>query len=419
MVYSKALVAAAATVMGLANAHMIMESPVPFNPQNLDSSPLLRSGGDYPCKFTQNKETGGSYLPGEFDSSKNQFAIGEKIPLTFRGSAVHGGGSCQVSLTTDKSPTKNSEFKVIHSILGGCPANVDGNLPEDPNGHGASKFEFQIPPSIAPGEYTLAWTWFNRIGNREMYMNCAPIKVTGGSKKRWEPTPKRDPRSLTPLSKRADMPNIFIANIEIPSQPYCQTAEGMDVMFPDSGESVEKAGMPNRLQKQGTDVCANMGGSSPKAGSGDSGSGNGGSGGDKGGSPTSAPSTPAQTEAPSQTTSYAAGPSGTAPAGDSGPGNGGIFLPAPNPNPTAPTAPAPTAPVPTGTGMPTPPSNGTHAGPCTEEGQWSCSGSKYQRCASGQWTVSMDLPSGVTCESLPGKRAPMHRRRGHYLPRRA
>ncbi|KAK2882503.1 hypothetical protein FQN49_000269, partial [Arthroderma sp. PD_2] len=183
MVYSKAVVAAAAAFMGLANAHMVMESPIPFNPENLDNGPLLRSGADYPCKFNPTKDTGGSYLPGKFDSSKNKFAIGEKIPLTFKGSAVHGGGSCQVSLTTDKIPTKNSEFKVIHSILGGCPANVDGNLPEDPNGHGASKFEFQIPSHIAPGEYTLAWTWFNRIGNREMYMNCAPVEVTGGSKK--------------------------------------------------------------------------------------------------------------------------------------------------------------------------------------------------------------------------------------------
>ncbi|KAF3895354.1 Chitin-binding, domain 3 [Trichophyton interdigitale] len=415
MVYSKALVAAAATFMGLANAHMVMESPIPFNPENLDNGPLLRSGADYPCKFTASKETGGSYLPGKFDSSKNVFAIGEKIPLTFKGSAVHGGGSCQVSLTTDKEPTKNSEFKVIHSILGGCPANVDGNLPEDPNGHGASKFEFQIPSSIAPGEYTLAWTWFNRIGNREMYMNCAPIKVTGGSKKRWEPTPKRDPRSFTPLAKRADMPNIFIANVELDSQPYCETAEGMDVMFPVSGDSVVKAGMPSRLQKEGDSVCANMGGSSPKAGSG--GSGNGGNGGDKGGSPapssTYAPTVPSPTEAPT----YAPGPTGTAPANDdSSPGNGGVFLPAPTANPTAPTAPVP---VPTGTGMPTPPGNGTaHAGPCTEEGKWSCSGTQYQRCASGQWTVLMNLPAGVTCESLPGKRAPMHRRRGHYLPLR-
>ncbi|KAL1843561.1 hypothetical protein VTK73DRAFT_2811 [Phialemonium thermophilum] len=30
------------------------------------------------------------------------------------------------------------------------------------------------------GPAVFAWTWFNRIGNREMYMTCAPIVVTGG-----------------------------------------------------------------------------------------------------------------------------------------------------------------------------------------------------------------------------------------------
>lgn len=60
---------------------------------------------------------------------------------------------------------------VIHSIEGGCPANVDGNLPADPNGDGASTFQFSIPDGINPGDYVLAWTWFNKIGNREMYMN--------------------------------------------------------------------------------------------------------------------------------------------------------------------------------------------------------------------------------------------------------
>lgn len=96
-------------------------------------------------------------------------AIGAPQKLSFTGSAVHGGGSCQISLTTDKQPTASSQWMVIHSIIGGCPTNTtQGNLPEDPNGSSANTYEFSIPNGIVPGDYVLAWTWLNKIGNREV-----------------------------------------------------------------------------------------------------------------------------------------------------------------------------------------------------------------------------------------------------------
>jgi hypothetical protein len=33
-----------------------------------------------------------------------------------------------VGLTSDREPTKNSEWKVINSYEGGCPANVPGSI---------------------------------------------------------------------------------------------------------------------------------------------------------------------------------------------------------------------------------------------------------------------------------------------------
>ncbi|XTI86147.1 lytic polysaccharide monooxygenase [Cenococcum geophilum] len=65
---------------------------------------------------------------------------GDDFPCNFISSAV--------SITLDKKPIKNKNLV----------ANIDGN--------GAA--------------YTLGWIWFNKVGNREIYINCALITVTGG-----------------------------------------------------------------------------------------------------------------------------------------------------------------------------------------------------------------------------------------------
>ncbi|CAF9921599.1 MAG: hypothetical protein HETSPECPRED_004593 [Heterodermia speciosa] len=219
---------------GLASGHMIMKTPTPYGASSLNNSPLVADGSDYPCK----------QRPGVYDkgSASNTMPVGSPQTLSFTGSAVHGGGSCQLSLTKDLKPTKDSKFSVILSIEGGCPASTAGNLGSDPNGSGASTFQYSIPKDVAPGEYTLAWTWFNKIGNREMYMNCAPITVTGSKKRDLNATeafvlndtilPKRDLSSL---------PEMFKANIQSVSGD-CHTADSADLAFPDPGSVVQKKG---------------------------------------------------------------------------------------------------------------------------------------------------------------------------------
>ena len=156
-----------------------MNTPHPYDwptsPPN--NSPL--GPGDFPCKAATQFITN--------DQNQNVMAIGDPQTLSFTGSAVHGGGSCQVSLTTDLKPTKDSKWMVIKSIEGGCPASVAGNLPADANGSGASTFQYTIPDGVAPGQYTIAWTWLNKIGNREFYMNCGPATVTAAKKMRYVP----------------------------------------------------------------------------------------------------------------------------------------------------------------------------------------------------------------------------------------
>ncbi|KAF2085103.1 lytic polysaccharide monooxygenase [Saccharata proteae CBS 121410] len=184
-----------------ANAHMIMAQPVPYGVDTLNNSPLSGSA-DFPCK-----QRTGVYKV----SKMNEMAVGKEQPLSFKGSAIHGGGSCQISVSMDKEPTAKSVFKVIHSIEGGCPG-VDS--PET--------FNFKIPDGFPNGEFALAWTWFNKIGNREMYMNCAPITVTGGSS---------DTKVFDAL------PDMFVANV--PGTTTCKTPDSANAIFPNPGDSVE------------------------------------------------------------------------------------------------------------------------------------------------------------------------------------
>ena len=68
--------------------------------------------------------------------------------ISLAGSATHGGGSCQFSLSYDGGST----WAVIHSIIGGCPLN--------------SAYTFPVPNNIPSGNALFAWTWFNKVGNR-------------------------------------------------------------------------------------------------------------------------------------------------------------------------------------------------------------------------------------------------------------
>ncbi|KAF2747321.1 lytic polysaccharide monooxygenase [Sporormia fimetaria CBS 119925] len=191
-----ALLAMAPGVFG----HMIMQQPVPYGSPN--NSPLDRSGSDYPCKnvpYTIN--------------TMNNWPVGSEQTIDFGGgTAVHGGGSGQVAVTLDKNPTAASKFKVIHSIEGGWPL---------------GPVKITLPKELPNGQYTALVSWFNRIGNREMYANCAPITVTGGSD---------DPSSLDSL------PDLALANVNVGAGATCGTKESSDYTFENPGEYVTRQG---------------------------------------------------------------------------------------------------------------------------------------------------------------------------------
>lgn len=195
--------------------HMIMANPVPYGYQTIDNSPL--TGSNYPCKVTSDPATFYS-----LDGIDNTYAAGSSQSLSFKGSAVHGGGSCQLALTNDMQPSASTDWRVILSIESGCPT-TDGTT--------AATYNWTVPADLEPGQYSFAWTWISKLaGQPEYYMNCAPITVTAATTRRARAASAR--RALS------SYPELFVANLDAINS--CKTTPSTDPVYPDPGPNVEK-----------------------------------------------------------------------------------------------------------------------------------------------------------------------------------
>ncbi|KAJ5469106.1 hypothetical protein N7475_006858 [Penicillium sp. IBT 31633x] len=245
------------------SAHMQLSKPYPIrSPLNKEgkgekdysyTNPLSSSGSDYPCK---------GYAKDDFQAVAT-WQPGSSQEMQLEGSATHDGGSCQLALTYDQGKT----FKVIQSMEGDCPI--------------AKKYTFDVPSDAPDGDALFAWTWFNKVGNREMYMNCAMITIGGSGNRNStaesvnenvnendnededrrvnhpphqkaieKPTEKAPntksnehtkPKEHTTNIKNAkssfeSLPELFIANVNQAGK--CVTIEGEPVHFPKPGPNL-------------------------------------------------------------------------------------------------------------------------------------------------------------------------------------
>jgi hypothetical protein len=249
-------------------------------------------------------------------------------------------------------------------------------------------------------------------------MNCAAVKVEGqgGSEGYLD-----------------SLPDMFVANVG----NECETQPNSDLEFPNPGSSVSK--LKSDLLKPLGDGCQKPGGGS------DGGAGSG--------AEPSAPAAAPTSDTGSKPTEPAATPT-PAPSAGSGSGDGsngapeipgGAFITVSQPAASQPSATqAPEAPA-----APETPDNGSDNGSgsdtgsgsgsgnnggdsgsgsggfaagtaCTTEGEWNCiGGSSFQRCASGTWTPSQGLSSGVTCTPGQGADISMTVKRGERNMRRS
>ncbi|RDI76958.1 ATP-dependent bile acid permease [Venturia inaequalis] len=212
----------------LVSSHMELSQPLPqrsqFNPAlsggavdyNL-KSPLAADGSNFPCHGYQNDP---------FVSAAT-YTAGKTYQMALSGTTTHGGGSCQLSLSYDNGGT----FKVIKSMVGGCPL--------------TQQYDFTIPSFAPTGNALFAWTWFNEIGNREMYMNCAFVQIVGSSTTRRSRTKRQS--AITSMNS---LPNIWRANIAGLDQ--CATVEGSDPVFPNLGPDVVYGGRSSESSPKDT-----------------------------------------------------------------------------------------------------------------------------------------------------------------------
>jgi hypothetical protein len=369
-----------------ASAHMIITNPVPFGKDTLNNSPLAPA--DFPCK-----QRNGVYAI----STMNQWNAGETQVVSFQGTATHGGGSCQFSITTDAEPTEKSQWKVIQSVIGGCPTDAKGNLDGADAGRLPGTFPVTMPSTIPDGRYTFAWTWINKVGNREFYMNCAPIQVGSGDS---------SAATASAAQALAALPDMFVANLP---DTECSTAENQDFVYPNPGQTVVKgqsAAPGTTLTGSGCTKQNALG-----AGAGSIGSPSAGT------PPTPSQGTPSK---PSNVASSpAASPINKGPSESKAPLNpGGIFAPGASPAPAAssptpqpappaakPSAPA-AKPVPSAAPQPPstqPPNNTTptdgQCTPCTNDGAVVCIGSKQFGLCNRGCAVAQDLAAGMSCSN--------------------
>lgn len=164
--------------------------------------------------------------------------------------AVHGGGSCQISITYESDPTLLKDpqnWHVLYSIQGGCPSNTHLNLDgvftspagvyqgswpctnESTNGIDCTNsFEFKVPGGLENGHAIMAWTWFNTVGNRHMFMNCINVDIEGGNG-----------------SEMNSLPSMFAANIG----NGCETPENHDLAFPNPGRYLTTKSAPAQTSR--------------------------------------------------------------------------------------------------------------------------------------------------------------------------
>ncbi|OTA31947.1 hypothetical protein BTJ68_08814 [Hortaea werneckii EXF-2000] len=228
------------------NAHLFIQSPTPIE-GSAPKDPLDASGSNFPCHGVSLPSSGGQKMAAG-SSQVLAFALGDGA-----NTAVHGGGSCQLSVTYETEPAAIKDPSNWHGPQGTYSGALACSDPKTNGVDCVNSFNFTIPTGMKSGAATLGWTWFNSVGNREMYMNCASIDIEGGDG-----------------SEMSDLPSMFVANLA--NVNSCPITQSMDLSFPNAGKYVTtkkpegeaaKTAVTFPMAKPTGEGCSNDGGAAP------------------------------------------------------------------------------------------------------------------------------------------------------------
>ncbi|PIA19652.1 hypothetical protein COEREDRAFT_36584, partial [Coemansia reversa NRRL 1564] len=166
----------------IVNGHITMTSPCPRYSKVGKNCPALPSGEsiDYdlrsPIGTADNINLPFCHHKKPWASPAAKWTAGQSVTVTFEPDGkAHKGGNCQFSISYDGGKT----YVVLYERLKHCffKGPSDTSVPE------VTSYTFKLPKDLPASDKAIfAWTWSNASGNREFYMNCADVSISGTSK---------------------------------------------------------------------------------------------------------------------------------------------------------------------------------------------------------------------------------------------
>jgi hypothetical protein len=167
--FNPSLIAVACFSFQAARAHMMVKSPAPRCSKYDTQVPPSTWDYSYTAPIGTNDKISQPLC--KYPKPENPMVTwkaGQKVTIEFEGTANHGGGWCQLAVSYDLNNSPGS-FVRVGDPIPNCPMT-------------GQPISVTLPSDLSASEHAVGtWIWNNKVGNREMYMNCFDVKIQGPS----------------------------------------------------------------------------------------------------------------------------------------------------------------------------------------------------------------------------------------------